>query len=149
MPPTIVRDGVSSMEIPALGSQLCRGSCDHHPSGERMRTGSGPGPSLSQTELEGDSGPKPASLQRGTMKDTSQAGSLGPARRELWSRGQQESQATRKVKVALGLSPDWALPSGLNPTTPAQAWAALEIRGPWASPAASPPGDKHSLCGSR
>lgn len=57
----IVRDGMSSMEIPALGSQLCRGSCEHHPSGERMRT-SGPGISLSQTELEGDSGPKPASL---------------------------------------------------------------------------------------
>lgn len=104
-----------------------------------MRTGSGPGPSLSQAAggrlaVQASSVP---SLQRGTMKDTSQAGSLGQtgwvlgsARGELQARGQEESQAIHKVKAALGLSPDWALPSGLNPTTPSQARAALEIRAP-------------------
>lgn len=109
--------------------------------GEQMRPGSGPGSgtSLRQTargrlEVQASSVP---SLQRGTMKDPSQTGSLGQTgwvlgsdRGELQARGQEESQATHKVKVALGLSPDWALPSGLNPTTPSQAWAAPEIRAP-------------------
>lgn len=104
-----------------------------------MRPGSGPGTSLSQTargrlEVQASSVP---SLQRGAIKDPSQAGALGhtgwvlgSAGGELQARGQEESWATRKVKVALGLSPDWALPSGLNPTTPSEARAAPEIRAP-------------------
>lgn len=125
---------------------------------EQMGMGSGPGRARqSQRKMWSPSqlytfSPKRNSGRRllGRLSGTGWVGSFGDG--GGGGNGDYRSEVTKsqrqptRQKWPLGLSPDWALPSSLNPTTPSQAWAALEIRAPGASPAASPVGDKHGLC---